>query len=105
VNKEVERMGKDMAVVTLEVLSQNVLGETDGNHGKPQSAKVVSWPPFEPDTSRTQIRNVTKSTICFDARSSLDLFFDPEDGGDVPPKRPLTFNGLHGVISHKINTR
>jgi hypothetical protein len=24
-----------------------------------------------------------------------------EDGGDVPPKCRLTFNGLHGVTSHK----
>jgi hypothetical protein len=32
----------------------------------------------------------------------LGLFFDPEDGGDVSPKRKLTFNGLHGVISQKI---
>jgi hypothetical protein len=31
-----------------------------------------------------------------------DLFFDPEDGGDVPPKRRLTFNGLHGVISQNM---
>jgi hypothetical protein len=31
----------------------------------------------------------------------LDLF-DPEDGGDVPSKHQLTFNGLHGVISQKI---
>jgi hypothetical protein len=31
----------------------------------------------------------------------LDLFFDPEDSGDVPPKRQLTFNGLQGVISQK----
>jgi hypothetical protein len=33
----------------------------------------------------------------------LGLFFDPEDGGDyVPPKRRLTFNKLHGIISQKI---
>jgi hypothetical protein len=32
----------------------------------------------------------------------LDLFFDPEDGGDVPPKRRLSFNGLHSVIFKKI---
>jgi hypothetical protein len=32
----------------------------------------------------------------------LDLFFDREDGGDVPAKRRSTFNGLHGVISQKI---
>jgi hypothetical protein len=31
----------------------------------------------------------------------LGLFFDLEDG-DVPPKRQLTFNGLHGVISQNI---
>jgi hypothetical protein len=29
-------------------------------------------------------------------------FFDPEDGGDVPPKRRLTLNGLHGTISQKM---
>jgi hypothetical protein len=29
----------------------------------------------------------------------LGLFLD---AGDVPPKRRLTFNGLHGVISQKI---
>jgi hypothetical protein len=32
----------------------------------------------------------------------LGLFFDAEDGGDVPPKRRLTINGLHGVMSQKI---
>jgi hypothetical protein len=26
------------------------------------------------------------------------LIFGPEDEGDVPPKRRLNFNGLHGVI-------
>jgi hypothetical protein len=25
-------------------------------------------------------------------------FFDPEDGGDVPPKRRLALNGLHGFL-------
>jgi hypothetical protein len=34
----------------------------------------------------------------------LGVFFDPEDGGNVPPKCRLTFNGLHGVISEKIST-
>jgi hypothetical protein len=28
-------------------------------------------------------------------------FLDPEDGGDVPSKRLLTFNGLPGSISRK----
>jgi hypothetical protein len=37
----------------------------------------------------------------FDAGFLLGLFFNPKDG-DVPPKRRLTFNGLHGVISQKI---
>jgi hypothetical protein len=32
----------------------------------------------------------------------LGLFFDPEDGDDVPPKRPMTLNGLHSVISQKM---
>jgi hypothetical protein len=30
-------------------------------------------------------------------------FFDPEDGGHVSPKRRLTFNWLHGVISQMEN--
>jgi hypothetical protein len=42
-----------------------------------------------------------KSTIFWDD-CYLGLFFDLEHGGDVPPKRRLTFNGLHGVISRKI---
>jgi hypothetical protein len=32
----------------------------------------------------------------------LSLFFGPEDGGDIPPKHRLTFDGPHGVISQKI---
>jgi hypothetical protein len=39
---------------------------------------------------------------CFQAGFLLSLFFDPEDGGNVPLKRQLTFNGLHSVISQKI---
>jgi hypothetical protein len=39
--------------------------------------------------------------IGFHAGILLDLF-DPEDGGDAPPKHRLTFNGLHGVISQKL---
>jgi hypothetical protein len=42
-----------------------------------------------------------KSTIFFHAGFLLSLFFDPEGGGDVPPKGRLTLNGLHGVISQK----
>jgi hypothetical protein len=29
-------------------------------------------------------------------------FFDPEDGGDIPPKRWLKLDGLHGVISQRM---
>jgi hypothetical protein len=36
------------------------------------------------------------------SRALLGLFFDLEEWGHVPPKRPLTFNGLHGVIYQKI---
>jgi hypothetical protein len=32
----------------------------------------------------------------------LGLVIDPEDGGDVPRKRRMAFNALHGVISHKV---
>jgi hypothetical protein len=38
----------------------------------------------------------------FHAGFLLGLFFDPEDGGDVTPKRRLTLNGLHDVIPQKI---
>jgi hypothetical protein len=30
------------------------------------------------------------------------IFFDPENGGDVPPKRGLQLNRLHGVTSQKM---
>jgi hypothetical protein len=47
----------------------------------------------------------SKSRLCFKADFFLDLNFhtdpDPEIG-DVPPKRRLTFNRLHGVVSLKI---
>jgi hypothetical protein len=41
------------------------------------------------------------SSACylFDADFLLSSFFDPEYLGDVPPKRRLAFNGLHGAIS------
>jgi hypothetical protein len=34
---------------------------------------------------------------------SLCLFFDPEDGSNVSPKRLQTFSGLQGVVTSKIN--
>jgi hypothetical protein len=37
-----------------------------------------------------------------DKQNMLSLFFDPEDRGDVPPKRWLIFNELHGIIYRKI---
>jgi hypothetical protein len=33
-------------------------------------------------------------STCFHTGFLLGLFFDPEDGGDVPSKRLSTFNGL-----------
>jgi hypothetical protein len=39
---------------------------------------------------------------CFHAIFSLGLFFDPEDGGDFPPKRRVTLNGLQSIISQKM---
>jgi hypothetical protein len=39
---------------------------------------------------------------CFHAVFVFGLFFDPDDGGDVSPKRQLNFNVLHGVIYQKI---
>jgi hypothetical protein len=38
---------------------------------------------------------------CFHAGILLSLFFGPEYGGDVPPKRGLTLDGLYGVVSQK----
>jgi hypothetical protein len=32
----------------------------------------------------------------------LGLFYDPEDGSDIPPKRWLIFNKLHDVTFPKI---
>jgi hypothetical protein len=34
--------------------------------------------------------------------SCWTYFLDPDDGGDVPPKRRLALNGLHSVISQKM---
>jgi hypothetical protein len=44
------------------------------------------------------------SLMCYMVHSGLflGLFFDIEYVDDVPPKRRLTFTGLHGVISQKI---
>jgi hypothetical protein len=39
--------------------------------------------------------------IGFHAGILLGLF-DPEDGGDAPPKRHLIFNGLHDIKSQKL---
>jgi hypothetical protein len=43
-----------------------------------------------------------EAATCSHAGFFLGLFFDPEDGGDAPPRRRSTFNTLHGVISQKI---
>jgi hypothetical protein len=41
---------------------------------------------------------------CLLAGFCITYFFDPEDGGDVPPKRRLNLDGLHGIISQKMDT-
>jgi hypothetical protein len=41
------------------------------------------------------------SKLCFHADILPGLFFDPEDGGNVPLKHWLTFNRIHGVIYQK----
>jgi hypothetical protein len=51
--------------------------------------------------NRAKYQRESRLATCFHAGILLGLF-DPEDGGDVSPKRRLTFNGLHGVISPKI---
>jgi hypothetical protein len=45
-----------------------------------------------------------KSFACYllHAGFLFGLFFDPENGGDVPPKSHLTFTGLRGIMSQKI---
>jgi hypothetical protein len=49
------------------------------------------------------LQDVDLLVTFFHAGILLGLFlFDPENGGDVSPKRRLIFNGLHGVISQKI---
>jgi hypothetical protein len=50
-----------------------------------------------------------KSRACHLLRAGFlhGLFFDPEDGGDVPPKVRMTFNGLHGnrIRVHELVTQ
>jgi hypothetical protein len=50
-----------------------------------------------------KFRQADCSSYLLQAGFLICLFFDPEDGSDVPPKRRLTFNGLHGVISQRQN--
>jgi hypothetical protein len=47
-------------------------------------------------------KSQTLLDICFHSGMLLGLIFDPEDGGDISPKRWSTFNELHGVIFQKI---
>jgi hypothetical protein len=50
----------------------------------------------------TALHCTTLLSTCLHAGFLLSLFFDTADGGDVSPKRLLTFNGLHGVITQMI---
>jgi hypothetical protein len=49
--------------------------------------------------SRKKARNQREAGI---KQNLLGLFFDPKDGGDMLLQNMLTFSGLHGVISRKI---
>jgi hypothetical protein len=42
--------------------------------------------------------------ICLHAGFLLGLIFDPEDEGDMFLQSRLTFTGLYGVVSQKINS-
>jgi hypothetical protein len=53
---------------------------------------------FRALTARLTVSVYALLAIYFHVDSLFGLFFDPEDGGDVPPKCRLTFNGLHDVI-------
>jgi hypothetical protein len=46
--------------------------------------------------------NVMQSVENFLPGSLLGLFFDPEDGKDIPPRHWLIFNRLHDVTFPKI---
>jgi hypothetical protein len=52
-------------------------------------------------SARNQHASILLAT-CLLAVCCSAYFFDPEDGGDVPPKRRFTLNGLYGVISQKM---
>jgi hypothetical protein len=54
------------------------------------------------DNTFLQYLRFSLLAACFRDGTWFGLFFDLDDEGDVPPKRRLTFNGLHGVISQKI---
>jgi hypothetical protein len=69
--------------------------------------RVVRWK--STDVSEEYIASIFRVEKISRARNErgnrweclLDLFFWPAEGGDVPPKRGLTFDGLHGVVSQK----
>jgi hypothetical protein len=50
----------------------------------------------------TRVKQVaSRFSCCF----LLSLFFDPENRGDISPKRLLTFNGLQGVAFQNIELK
>jgi hypothetical protein len=48
------------------------------------------------------VEDEAKQEIRMKQAASRSLPFNPEDGGNILPKRLLTFNGLHGFISQTI---
>jgi hypothetical protein len=55
-------------------------------------------------TGITDVSQKNITPICRPLGSSLmfSLLFGPEDGAVVPPKRRLTYIGLHGFKYHKV---
>jgi hypothetical protein len=60
--------------------------------------------PIKTDVSEKNITSIFRCFGCRLLRASfmLGLLFGPEDRAVVPPKRRLTYTGLHGFISQKI---
>jgi hypothetical protein len=57
---------------------------------------------YSSTTESSQARHQHKPLLdLLYAGSLLGLLFNPDDRGDVPRKRQLTFNRLHSVISQK----
>jgi hypothetical protein len=57
--------------------------------------------PSSGSKKKPSMKPLASSQLLLHAGFLCGLLFDPEDGGDVPPRRRLTFNGLYGITSQK----